>query len=341
MTAKKIVIAGGTGFIGRAVAEYFTKGNEVVILSRGTRKSSDNSYRPFKINQLAENVRVVNWDGKSQGEWGREIDGCDLVINLAGKSVNCRYTSQNKQAIIDSRVLPTAAIGEAIRNAIRPPFLWINAASATIYRHAEDTPQDEYTGEIKNDFSVRVCKQWEAALFNVRAPFTRKIALRTAVTLGLGGVMVPYMNLVNWGLGGRQGAGTQMFSWVHIDDVCRAIEFLYTDVNAEGVYNLSAPNPVKNAEFMKVLREEAGRRIGLPAYKWMLSVGAAVIGTETELLLKSRWVVPAKLLKEGFRFKYPELQPAVHDIVATKKHHQQPVKTRQQAGVDGAVIAAS
>ena len=311
----KIVIAGGTGFIGRSLAEYFAPCNEIVILTRNT-SDKNNAFAAFKIpKQHQHNVRLVKWNGKDPGDWTKEVDGCNLVINLAGKSVNCRYNDQNKKEIFDSRTHSTTAIGQAINKAVIPPKLWINAASATIYRHATDRPQDEYDDEIQNDFSVQVCKLWEKTFFDIRTPFTRKVAFRTAITLGPGGVMIPYFNLLKFGLGGMQGNGKQMYSWVHIHDVCRAVEFTYEHSNLEGVYNLSSPNPVTNKEFMYTLRKSTGQTFGLPAFEWMLKIGAAIIGTEPELILKSRWVVPTKLLQEGFTFQYPTLKNAAENIV--------------------------
>jgi uncharacterized protein (TIGR01777 family) len=325
MKNKKIVIAGGSGFIGRNIAAYFAAGNEIVILTRNINDSANNAYEDFDLpKELADRVRMVEWDGKTQGAWIKEIDGCDVVINLAGKSVNCRYTKKNKQEIFDSRTNATKAIGEAIRKAVQPPELWINAASATTYRHAMDRPQDEFTGEMHNDFSVQVCKLWEQTFFAERTPFTRKVALRMAITLGTGGVMIPYLNLVKFGLGGHQGSGRQMYSWVHVKDVCRVIAFIEERKDLEGVYNVSAPNPVSNNVFMKTLRKVTGHFIGLPAYTWMLKIGAAIIGTETELILKSRWVVPTKLLQEGFTFEFPLLQPALQNIIDSiprKRYH--------------------
>lgn len=322
MKNEKIVIAGGSGFIGQALANWFGKENEVVILTRNS-KEANNLYSN-KQNSNSLNIRNVSWDGKSLGDWAKELDGASLVINLCGKSVNCRYTAKNKQAIFDSRTQPTQAIGEAIRKATVPPKLWVNAASATIYRHAEDRPQDEYNGEIQNDFSVQVCKVWEKTFCSERTPFTRKIALRTAVTLGEDGVMVPYLNLIKFGLGGHQGSGRQMYSWVHEDDICRTIDWCFAHPQMEGVYNCSAPNPVTNHEFMKTLRQVAGHKFGLPAYKWMLKIGAAIIGTEPELLLKSRWVLSTKLQETGFRFQYPVLKDAMSQIIGSlprKRYH--------------------
>ena len=317
MKNKKIIIAGGTGFIGRSVAEYFAPNNQVVILTRNTTSTNNNNaFAAFNLAEAyASNIRLVQWNGKDVGEWSAEMNNASLVINLSGKSVNCRYNKKNKQEIIDSRVQSTKAIGDAIKQAKTPPKLWINAASATIYRNATDRPQDEFTGEIHNDFSVQVCKLWEQTFFETATPATRKIVFRTAITLGNGGVMVPYLNLLKFGLGGSQGNGKQMYSWVHIMDVCKAIEFVFGNEEAQGVYNLSAPNPVTNQEFMQTLRKATGTFFGLPAYTWMLKIGAAIIGTETELILKSRWVLPARLLQEGFQFEYPYLKEALENII--------------------------
>jgi len=325
MKNKKIIIAGGSGFIGQCLAEYFGKDNHIVILTRGLNHITNNSFGNAELsNEARKNTRFVQWNGKDPGEWCREIDGADIVINLTGKSVNCRYTKKNKQEIFDSRVNATKAIGEAIHNATVPPKLWLNAASATIYRYAKDRPQDEYTGEIENDFSVQVCKLWEKTFFEQRTPFTRKVALRMAVTLGNGGVIAPYLNLCKFALGGKQGNGKQMYSWVHAEDICRAVAFLYEHNDLEGVYNVCSPNPVTNETFMRTLRRVTHHAIGLPAYAWMLKIGALVIGTETELLLKSRWVVPTKIKEAGFEFKYANLEDAFTDIVSKlprKKYH--------------------
>jgi uncharacterized protein (TIGR01777 family) len=317
MKNKKIVIAGGAGFIGQALAARWGKDNEVVILSRQSTGEKNNSYGR-KLLKAADGYRIVyrHWDGKRvEGQWAAELDGCDLVVNLSGRSVNCRYTDHNKQEIFDSRTDSTAALGQAIRAAAEPPKLWINAASATIYRYAEDRPQDEYNGEIGNGFSVEVCKRWEQCFFAERTPFTRKIALRTAVTLGEGGVLVPYFRLIRSGLGGRQGSGRQMYSWVHIEDVGGAIEWLFDRPELEGVYNVAAPGPVTNSVFMATLRRLMHYPFGLPAPAWLLWFGARLIGTETELVLKSRWVIPTKLMEAGFVFRYKTLEAALQDIL--------------------------
>lgn len=303
MKHKTIVIAGGTGFIGEGLIDYFSANNRLIILSRQPKAD-----RP--------NVTYQYWDGRTLGEWAGSLDGADLLINLAGKSVNCRYTEANKAAIFASRTNSTAILGEAVKNAKNPPALWINSASATIYRHAEDRPMDEFTGEMENDFSVQVCKKWEKTFNDITLPHTRKVVLRIAVTLGRqGGVMTPYLNLVKFGLGGRQGNGRQMFSWVHMEDLARMMEWLYGHPECTGTYNCSAPNPVTNKTFMQTLRKAAGHVFGLPASAWMLKIGAALIGTETELLLKSRWVLPTRITQAGFTFKYPQLQGAFENIV--------------------------
>jgi uncharacterized protein len=319
MENKKIIIAGGTGFVGQELATWFGPTNTVIVLTRGKAGAQNNAYHA-----ATTNATYVQWDGTTLGDWANVLEGADLLINLTGKSVNCRYTAANKAAIISSRVNATKVLGLAVQRTVMPPKLWINAVSATIYRHATDRPQDELTGDIENDFSVQVCKQWEAAFYEQRTPFTRKVALRMAIVLGNGGVMVPYCNLLKFYLGGHQGNGQQMYSWVHSADVCRMVEWLYHHPDIEGTYNCSSPNPVTNRQFMQTLRTATGHRIGLPAYTWMLKIGAAIIGTETELLLKSRWVVPTKMLAAGFTFQYPHLPAAIEQIVAQlprKRYH--------------------
>lgn len=309
---QKIIIAGGTGFIGRYLARAWSARYEVVILTRQTARSENNSFGKNGISLAdAANIRLVKWDGNHTGGWCKELEGAALVVNLTGKPVNCRYTARNKALILNSRVNATNAIGRTIQQCVHPPKLWINAASATIYRHAEDYPQDEYTGEIKDDFSVQVCRQWEQALFEHRTPFTRKVALRMAFTLGSGGITVPFIRLVTCGLGGRMGNGRQMVSWVHIEDVRRMMEWLLEQKEAEGVYNCCSPNPVSNAVWMRTLRRLSGVRFGLPLPVWLLKAGAFIIGTETELLLKSRWVIPVKITEPGFKFQYPLLEDAL------------------------------
>lgn len=316
MTNKKIIIAGGSGFIGEEMIRYFGKTNKLIILTRNAKVSNNNRNHYSGLTEAdLTNTKFVEWNGKTVGDWKEELNNADLVINLAGKSVNCRYTEQNKKEILNSRTESTKVIGEAIQQITHPPGLWINASSATIYRHATDKPQDEYTGEIRDDFSVQVCKQWEEVFYKQKTPDTRKIALRMAITIGAGGVMLPYFNLLKFGLGGKQGNGKQMYSWIHIEDTCRIIDWLFEHKELEGTFNCSSPNPITNEAFMKNLRQITNTTLGLPAYTWMLKLGAWVIGTETELVLKSRWVVPTKLLEKGYTFKYPFITEALQNVI--------------------------
>lgn len=329
MINKKIILAGGTGFIGQEMTKYFGKENKIIILTRQVHeKTNRNDYDSLSKEDL-KNVQYIKWDGKTAGDplapgWANELNNADIIINLAGKSVNCRYTEKNKKEIFDSRTDSVKAIGEAINKSSRPPSLWINASSATIYRHAMDRPQDEYTGEFHDDFSVQVCKRWEKTFYDQQTPQTRTVALRMAVTLGPGGILIPYFNLLKFGLGGKQASGKQMYSWVHIEDTCRMIEWIWDHKEIEGTYNCCSPNPVSNNEFMRIFRKVTGHKIGLPAYKWMLQIGAALIGTELELILKSRWVIPAKILETGFQFAHPVLESALADIISQvprKQYH--------------------
>ena len=270
MKHKNIIVAGGTGFIGQEFCNYFGNDNSIVVLTRQMPDEQRNTYGNELSMQVEENIRYVQWDGKTVGEWMEEFNYADIVINMAGKSVNCRYTEKNKQAIFDSRTDSTKAIGMAIQKAVHPPKLWINASSATIYPNATDTARDENFTDFGNDFSVEVCKLWEKTFYEQRTPFTRKIALRMAITLGNGGVMIPYFNLLKFGLGGRQGSGKQMYSWVHAEDVCRIIDWLEEHKELEGSFNCSSPNAVTNNTFMATLRRMTNTKLGLPAFEWML-----------------------------------------------------------------------
>jgi uncharacterized protein len=292
---KKIVLAGGTGFLGSFLASKFrSKDYSVTVISR---RNGD-----------------VLWQDK-QGLI-TALNGADVVINLAGKSVDCRYNEENKREILASRVETTKAIGEAIQKCSSPPRLWINSSTATIYRHAEDRPMTETDGEIGSGFSVNVAKAWEKAFFDFKVPGTRQIALRMAIVLGKeGGAMQPLKRMAQFGFGGKQGKGNQMFSWIHIEDVYRIIGFLMEHENLTGVFNCSCPNPVTNEVFMKTLRSKLNMKVGLPTPAWLLKIGAVMIGTETELILKSRWVVPDRLLTSGYTFAFPLLKDAFEDIL--------------------------
>ncbi|HTL10281.1 MAG TPA: TIGR01777 family oxidoreductase [Chitinophagaceae bacterium] len=338
---KKIVIAGGTGFIGQALAKYFGKDNKLVIISRlSVNSHNNNQQQQLLLPADGYNITYRRWDGQHlEKHWTSELEGADIVINLAGKSVNCRYTAKNKRLILESRVNATNVLGTAITQCVVPPKMWINAGSATIYRHAMDAPQDEYTGEIEDDFSVQVCKEWEAAFNAQRTPFTRKLLLRMAITLGDGAVMDAYYRLLKFGLGGRQGTGQQMYSWIHITDMARIIEWMFVHKEMEGTYNCAAPHPVTNHYFMQTLRRLTGNSIGLPAGSRLIKLGAWLIGTEAELLLKSRWVLPRKLIDSGFTFRYPHVEEALAEIIQAahwKKYRLfKPRTTEQYRQPDG------
>ena len=323
MKNNKIILAGGTGFIGQELINYFGNDNEVVILTRQLPHQKTNAFGENNMQETAlKNTKFVQWDGITAGNWVKELEGADLIINLAGKTVNCRYNEKNKEEIFNSRTNTTKAIGAAIHQCTRPPKLWINAASATIYPYATTTPRDESFTDFANDFSVQVCKLWEHTFYEQRTPFTRKVALRMAITLGAGGVMIPYFNLLKFGLGGRQGSGKQMYSWVHVTDTCRMMEWLFEQNELEGTFNCVSPFAATNSEFMVTLRKITGYKFGLPAFKWMLALGAPLIGTETELVLKSRWVLPTRIRQSGFEFKYAKLEEAFKEIISKTPRHK-------------------
>jgi NAD dependent epimerase/dehydratase family enzyme len=272
------------------------------------------------------------------------VDGAAIVVNMAGKSVNCRYGRRNRAEIIRSRVDTTLELAEAIRTSEHPTPLWLNASIATIYRHADDRPQDEATGELGEGFSVGVARAWEDALFAADLPGTRRVALRMAIVLGDGSALVPLLRLAQAGLGGPQhdgpwfptrarlAAGTyhhdrhthgrQRFSWVHIADVLGAIRFIRDHEDLDGAVNVTSPNPSDNRTVMATIREAVGRRFGLPTWRWMLELGTFAIRTETELVLKSRWVVPTRLVQAGYEFRYPLLDGALADIIADRRAHR-------------------
>jgi uncharacterized protein (TIGR01777 family) len=237
---------------------------------------------------------------------------------MAGKSVDCRYNAANKKVILDSRIQTTQKLGEVLARVDNPPKLWINSSTATIYRHAQDRPMTEKGGEIGAGFSVDVATSWERTFFQSTSPNTRKVAIRTAIVLGqTGGAFQHFRMLAKMGFGGRQGNGKQMVSFVHIEDVYRAIEYIRLHQDLKGVLNVAAPNPITNSTFMQSFRTVLGKSFGLPIYKWMLEIGAFVLRTETELLLKSRWVVPEILDSQGFVFHYKEIYKALENLNRT------------------------
>jgi uncharacterized protein (TIGR01777 family) len=308
----KIVIAGGSGHLGTLLAESFHRGgDEVVALSRNPR---------------LEPWRVVPWDGREAGEWAAEIEGADAVINLAGKNVNCRYNEANRREILESRVFSTRILGRAIARAKKPPHVWLQMSTATIYAHRFDAANDERTGIIGGiepdapaewRFSVDVAQAWEREADLTICPATRKVKLRTAMVMAAdhGGAFHALLRHVRLGFG-RFGDGRQYMSWIHADDFLRAVRWLIAHRNIAGTVNLAAPNPLPSSSFIRVLRDEWGAHVGIPMPRWMVAAGAAIIGTEPELVLKSRRVVPRRLIESGFEFGFPSWPDAARDLCA-------------------------
>jgi len=268
---------------------------------------------------------VMEWDAQTLGDWASEIDGADVVINLAGYSVNCRYNAESRRLIKESRVKSTQILGDAIAQASHPPRVWLQASTATIYAHRYDAPNDEATGMVGGSepnapdtwrFSIDVATSWERALNESATPNTRKVLMRSAMIMSpdRGGVFDTLLTLVRYGLGGRAGDGRQYVSWIHDQDFIRAIYWLIEHDELVGPVNLAAPNPVPNAEFMGTLRAAWGISFGLPATAWMLEVGAFFLRTETELILKSRRVIPGRLIQSGFIFQFPTWAEAAQDL---------------------------
>jgi len=307
----KIIIPGGSGQVGTILARAFhADGHAVVLLSRKAEKSD---------------WRVVRWDAETLGDWTREFENADVVINLAGRSVNCRYTPENRRQILESRVKSTKAVGEAIARAANPPRVWLQASTATIYAHRFDAPNDELTGTIGGNeadapdtwnFSIDVAKSWEQAANEIETTRTRKVLLRSAMTMSpdKNGIFDVMLGLVRKGLGGTSGDGRQYLSWIHDADFVRSIYWLIEHEEFSGAINIAAPNPLPNREFMRILREAWGTKIGLPATGLMLEIGAFFMRTETELVLKSRRVVPTRLLESGFEFEFPTWENAAADL---------------------------
>lgn len=321
----KVVIPGGSGQVGTLLARSFhSDGHDVVVLSR----------RP-----APQPWRVVAWDGRTVGGWRRDIDGADVVINLCGQSVNCRYTSANRAAILESRVCSTHAVGEAIAAAAEPPRAWLQSSTATIYAHRFDAANDEWTGQLGGDepdapstwrFSIEVARAWEAAFQECSTAHTRKVLMRSAMTLSPdeGGVFDTLASLVRRGLGGRAGHGRQFMSWIHEYDFTAAVRWLIAHDDVTGAVNLAAPSPITNDEFMQALRDACGARFGLPAVQWMLEIGALFMRTETELILKSRRVVPGRLLEGGFRFQFPDWPEAARELCGRWVAGHRPARVR-------------
>ena len=312
----RIILPGGSGQVGTVLARTFhQKGHDVVVLSRKPARS------PW---------RMVEWDARSAGDWTAELEGADVVINLAGRSVNCRYTADNRKAIIDSRVESTRAVGAAISKASNPPRVWLQMSTATIYAHRFDAPNDEHSGIIGGEekdapsawrFSIDVAREWERAAAESVTPDTRLVLMRTAMVMSpdRGGIFDTLLSLVRLGLGGSVAGGRQYVSWIHEADFIRAVEFLIEHEELSGAVNVSAPNPLPYADFMRQLREAWGVPIGLPATAWMLEIGTWLMRTESELVLKSRRVVPRRLLDAEFEFRYGEWEGAARELCGRRK----------------------
>lgn len=317
----KVVIAGGSGQVGQALVPVLdAAGHDVVILSR---------------NPAAGAARTVVWDGRTVGRWAEEVDGADVVLNLAGRSVNCRYHAANRREILDSRVNATLAAGNAIAQAGQPPRVWLQASTATIYAHRHDAANDEHTGILGGAepdvpatwrFSTDVARAWEAAAEQFDFPRTRLVLLRSAMVMSPspGGIFSTLLGLVRRGLGGPVAGGRQYVSWIHHDDFARALLWLVDRDELRGAVNISAPAPVPQAEFMRDLRAAWGIGVGLPATRWMAEIGAFAMRTETELVLKSRRVVPTRLLESGFTFRHPSWRRAAEDLCSAWREARPP-----------------
>ncbi|SDM36194.1 hypothetical protein SAMN04487981_101271 [Streptomyces sp. cf386] len=323
----KIVIPGGTGQVGTILNRALTAaGHDVVVLTR----------RPAR-------EREVRWDGETLGQWAEVVDGSDIVINLAGRSVSCRYTAPNLQAMMDSRVHSTQVVGEAIARAARPPRVWLQMSTATVYAHRFDAPNDEATGVIGGSepdvpdywaYSIEIAKAWERAQEEADTPRTRKVALRSAMVMSpdRGGVFDVLLGMARLGLGGPVAGGAQYVSWIHDRDFVRAVDFLVDRDDLTGPVNLAAPEPLPQRAFMRALRSAWGVPVGLPATKWMAELGAFALRSDTELLLKSRRVVPGRLLDEGFAFEYGHWPQAAEDL-AQRVRLRRVERRRPGAGV--------
>lgn len=305
---KTILLAGGAGFLGRILTAHFrARGDRVILLTRSPKPRRDG-------------VIESRWDGQSLGAWVADVDGSDVLINLAGRSVNCRYTPARQAEILESRVRSTEVLGLAVARCVRPPRVWLNASSATIYRHATDRAMDEATGELGDGFSEQVCRRWEETLAAARTPFTRKVALRLAMVMAResGSALPEFERLARFGLGGAMAGGGQYVSWIHAEDFCRAVDWIVATPDLTGPVNVAAPSPLPNADFLFELRSALRVSFGLPPARWLIEIGAALRQTESELLLKSRRVVPRVLEEAGFCFRHPRWPEAVRDLVGTE-----------------------
>ncbi|PKB17342.1 TIGR01777 family oxidoreductase [Flavobacterium sp. 5] len=299
----KLIIAAGTGFLGQSLLNHFKdKFDEIVILTRGNNKSCGT-------------IKCVNWDAKTLSGWENELENASVLINLTGKSVDCRYTKKNKKEILLSRIESTKVLNQAVLNCVNPPKHWLNSSTSTIYRFSLDKEMDEIDGEIGNDFSMNVAQSWEKSFFKIETPNTLKTALRTSIVLGKnGGALIPLKNLAKFGFGGKQGKGNQFVSWIHEVDFARAIDFII-EKQMTGVVNLVSPKPIANKNFMALLRKAVGVPFGIPLSEPLLKLGSIFIRTQAELVLKSRNVIPKRLQKNGFQFEFDTLEKALKNLI--------------------------
>ncbi|KAF2342131.1 TIGR01777 family oxidoreductase [Flavobacterium tistrianum] len=300
---KKLIIAAGTGFLGQVLVNHFKdKFEEIVILTRGK-------------SQTIDGIKYVNWNARTFTGWEKELENASILINLTGKSVDCRYTKANKKEILWSRIESTKILKKAVLNCKNPPKHWLNSSTSTIYRFSLDKQMDEVYGEIGNDFSINVALSWEKAFFKTETPKTLKTALRTSIVLGKnGGAFVPLKTLAKIGFGGKQGNGNQFVSWIHEEDFANAIDFII-EKEITGVINIVSPTPIRNADFMQKLRKAVGFPFGIPLNKFFLEIGSFIIRTETELVLKSRNVIPRRLSENGFQFKFGDIDRTFRDLI--------------------------
>jgi uncharacterized protein (TIGR01777 family) len=300
---QKLIIAAGTGFLGQVLLHHFKdKFEEIVILTRGKSK-------------IADTIKYVNWDARNFSGWENELENATILINLAGKSVDCRYTTANKAAIYSSRIDSTNILNQAVLNCKKPPKHWLNSSTSTIYRHSLDQQMDETEGEIGNDFSMNIAKSWEKAFFETQTPQTLKTALRTSIVLGKkGGAFLPIKTLAKIGFGGKQGQGNQFISWIHEKDFARAVGFIIQK-EMIGVVNVVATKPIRNTDFMKKLQNEIGISFGIPIPKLLLEIGGFFIRTQPELVLKSRNVIPRRLEENGFEFEFDTLEKTFKNLL--------------------------
>jgi len=304
------VIAGGTGFLGHAILKNHRDPDlKIIVLTRNELPATRREARPF------ENVSYVHWDAATPGDWMRALEGATAVINLVGRSVNCRYTEQNKAEIVASRVNATRVLGYAIERSARPPKVWINIASAAIFGDTAAEQKDE-TSDVGEGFSAEVCKRWEAAFYEIPTPYTRKVLLRLGLVFQRNdGLLKPFSRMARLGLAGKMGSGEQYISWIHEDDFARLVATAVSNDDWKDVINGVSPHPVTNKDFLKSLRLAYGMRWGLPQPAFMLKIGALLIGTEAELLLSGRRVVSKVLEEKKFRFNYPLLDDALAQLI--------------------------